>query len=167
MPRDWAVRPAERRDIEACVELALRAAAGEGSSATSDFWQGALTRDVDDADRQLVVGSIADEIVGYARAHLFQPEPPSAPDVAPNGYYLIGLYVRPDCRRAGLGAALTTARLQWIGGRAAEAWFFTDARNSVSIRLHERLGFEEVTRRFTFPGLSARGNVLFRARLAV
>jgi ribosomal protein S18 acetylase RimI-like enzyme len=34
--------------------------------------------------------------------------PPNAPaDTVPEGYYLTGVFVRPDCRRMGLGTALT------------------------------------------------------------
>jgi L-amino acid N-acyltransferase YncA len=55
-------------------------------------------------------------------------------------------------------------RLDWIRRRAAEAWFFANARNTASIALHRELGFEEVSRRFSFPGLTFDGGdgILFR-----
>ena len=42
-----------------------------------------------------------------------------------------------------------------------------NARNTASIELHERFGFEEITRRFSFPGLTFKGGegILFRLRL--
>jgi len=89
-------------------------------------------------------------------------------DTAPGGYYLTGVYVRYGERRRGVGAALIRSRLEWIGTRATEAWFFTNARNTVSIELHRRLGFEEVTRTFSFPGLAFEGGegILFHCQLA-
>jgi RimJ/RimL family protein N-acetyltransferase len=90
-------------------------------------------------------------IIGYARARLFEPEAQVPDDIAPPGYYLMGVFVVPNERRTGIGAALTQARLDWIANRAPTAWFFVNARNAASIALHERLGFEEVTRRFSFP----------------
>jgi hypothetical protein len=56
-----------------------------------------------------------------------------------------------------------------IAGRAPEAWYVTNARNHRSLRLHERLGFREVTRDFVFPGVTFEGGVgvLSRAELAL
>jgi ribosomal protein S18 acetylase RimI-like enzyme len=161
------VRAAEPSDIEACVELALDAAAGEQVARDADFWGQAFARDIEHPERSLVVAVSRAEIVGYARAHLFEPEPDAPTDTSPWGYYLIGLFVRPDCRGAGLGAALTDARLRWISERADEAWFFANVRNTASIELHHRFGFEEITHHFSFPGLTFEGGegILFRARL--
>jgi ribosomal protein S18 acetylase RimI-like enzyme len=161
------VRAAEPSDIEACVELALDATADANVAPTADFWREAFARDIDDSERKFVVAVSSAEIVGYARAHLFDPEPDAPSDTAPSGYYLIGLFVRLDGRRTGLGAALTDVRLRWISERADEAWFFANARNTASIELHRRFGFEEFTRAFSFPGLTFPGGegILFRVRL--
>jgi hypothetical protein len=80
-------------------------------------------------------------------------------NVAPDGYYLVGLIVNPASRGQGIGAALTQARLSWIGDRATEASYFTNAHNQRSLRLHQRLGFQEITRDFVFPGVSFDGGV--------
>jgi ribosomal protein S18 acetylase RimI-like enzyme len=105
--------------------------------------------------------------VGYGRARLFEPAPDAPADTVPPGYYLTGLFVLPEQRGRGIGTALTRVRLDWIGERAADAWFFANARNTASIELHRRLGFEEVSRRFSFPGLTFEGGegILFRLRL--
>ncbi len=130
-------------------------------------WREVLLREVEDLEHRLVVAEVDDMIVGYGRAGVFEPEPDAAADTAPRGYYLTGVFVRLDQRRGGIGAALTQARLDWIGERADEAWFFANARNVASIELHLRFGFEEVTRRFSFPGLTFDGGegILFRLRL--
>ena len=78
-------------------------------------------------------------IVGYSRARLLEPASDAPPDTVPD----------------------------WIGERAAEAWYFANARSEASIALHRRFGFEEVSRRFSFPGLTFEGGegILFRILL--
>jgi ribosomal protein S18 acetylase RimI-like enzyme len=94
----------------------------------------------------------ADRIVGYARAVFLDPTP-----TAPAGYYLGGVVVATRARRAGLGSRLTEARLAWIAERDSSAWYFTNARNTASIRLHEQLGFHEETREFAIPDVEFAG----------
>jgi ribosomal protein S18 acetylase RimI-like enzyme len=157
------VRPATHADLEECVALARLAA----PERTASEWRGSLLRDVDDPAHRLVVAEVGGTVVAYGRTRLFEPGPEAPPDTAPRGYYLIGVFVHPEERRRGIAAALTQARLEWIAARADEAWFFANARNSASIELHRPFGFEEVTRRFSFPGLAFDGGegILFRLRL--
>lgn len=111
-----------------------------------------LGRDVDMTDRLLVVAVQGQLVIGYGRAGRFEP-PEDAPDnVAPAGYYLMGLVVDRAHRRQGFGAALTTYRLEWLAGRTNQAWYFADVRNPVSVALHESVGFRTVTTDFWFPG---------------
>jgi ribosomal protein S18 acetylase RimI-like enzyme len=124
-----------------------------------------LLRELEDAEHHLVVAEIGTAIVGYGRAGLFERAPEAPADTAPRGYYLTGVFVHPDRRRVGIGAALTQARLDWIGERADDAWFFANARNDTSIELHRRFGFEEVTRRFSFPRDTFDGGEGFLFRL--
>jgi ribosomal protein S18 acetylase RimI-like enzyme len=140
-------------DIERCVPLG-RLAAPQRSAGD---WRASLLRDVESLD----------EIVGYGRARSFEPASDAPVDTVPPGYYLTGLFVLPRRRGLGIGAALTQARLDWIADRAGEVWFFANARNTASIELHRRFGFEEAGRRFSFPGLTFEGGegILFRLRL--
>jgi ribosomal protein S18 acetylase RimI-like enzyme len=159
-----SVRAAEPGDVAACVGLALGASVDERAAAGSAFWHGALTHDIDDPTRALLVAMSDEAVVGYARARFVEPETDAPGDRVPEGYYLLGLFVAPAHRRLGLGSALTSGRLEWIRERADEAWFFSNARNVASIELHRRFGFAEVTRRFSFPGLVFEGGegILFR-----
>jgi ribosomal protein S18 acetylase RimI-like enzyme len=159
----YAIREAALADVDRCAELG-RLAAPERSS--SD-WSDALRLDVESPEHLLVVAESGGEIVGYGRARLFEPAPDAPADTVPHGYYLTGLFVLPEQRGMGIGTELTRVRLDWIGERAADAWFFANARNTASIELHRRLGFEEVSRRFSFPGLTFEGGegILFRLRL--
>lgn len=61
--------------------------------------------------------------------------------------YLEGLFVRPEFREAGIARKLCAAAEEW--GRAKGIREFasdSDIDNSVSIRAHEGLGFEEMER---------------------
>src|SRR3954447_11586465 len=94
-------------------------------------------------ERLLLVAEMDSTIAAFAQAHRIEEHPV---DHAPAGHYLTGVTVLPAFRRAGLARSLTTARLDWIGERADEAWYFAAAQNAPSIRLHEGLGFSEVSR---------------------
>ena len=160
----YVVRPGCADDLDACVALALLAAPEHEAS----FWRDVLLRDLEGHEHRLVVAESEGEVVGYGRARLVEPAPDAPPDTAPAGHYLTGVYVRPEWRRNGVATALTEARLDWIRERAADAWYFANARNTASIALHRRFGFEEVSRRFSFPGLVFEGGrgILFRLTLA-
>lgn len=85
----------------------------------------------------------------------------------PTGWYLGGVIVTPSLRRCGLGARLTTARLEWIATRASEAFYFVNERNRASIDLHAKFGFREHMRDIRIPGITFAGGVghLFRVGL--
>lgn len=145
-----------------CTSLALIAVPDSDAST----WRTSLLEDVESPDRLLVVAESADEVIGYGRVLRFVPESGAAADIAPAGYYLMGMVVHPDHRRRGVGASLTQARLDWISRHADAAWYFANARNTTSIALHERFGFEEITRSFVYPRVDFdRGEgILFRLR---
>jgi ribosomal protein S18 acetylase RimI-like enzyme len=109
--------------------------------------------------RCLLVASLEGTFAGYGRLLRFEAPADAPANVAPAGWYLVGLLVASACRRRGVGLELTRARMAWVFERADEAWFFANARNGASLGLHARLGFEEVTRDFVFPGVSFDGGV--------
>jgi ribosomal protein S18 acetylase RimI-like enzyme len=123
--------------------------------------------DISSPERLLLVAATdAQEIVGYGRVSRVAHQADARPDVAPEGWYLIGLIVDEAWRQRGVGRALTVARLEWLRERAADGvWCFTGARNAASIALHEALGFREVTRDFSFPGATFEGGVGVLLRL--
>jgi len=159
----FVVRDAVADDLEPCVVLAQRAS----PERAADDWRHELETDLATSDQHLALAEADGAIVGYGRARLFVPAADAPADTAPRGYYLTGMYVRPDHRRLGAGTALIRARLAWIAERDSDAWYFANARNVGSIELHRRFGFQEVTRAFSFPGLAFDGDegILFRARL--
>jgi ribosomal protein S18 acetylase RimI-like enzyme len=173
---DPAVRPAAAADLPALARLAVAERAGQAAG-----WQARFAADLADPDACLLVvesgGWVAGSggwvsgsggpIVGYGRARRFGPPPDAPANVAPAGYYLTGLLVSPACRRQGIGEQLSRARMAWVATRATEVWFFANAANVASLRLHHQLGFREVTRDFTYPGVTFTGGVgvLCRAEL--
>jgi ribosomal protein S18 acetylase RimI-like enzyme len=159
----YAIGEGAYGDLESCVALAVLAA----PERSAIDWRESLGRDIENPEHHLVVAASGGAIIGYGRVRLFEPNAEAPPGTAPGGYYLTGIFVLPEQRRRGIGAALTHARIDWISQRAADAWFFANARNTASIELHRQFGFEEVTRRFSFPGLTFDGGegILFRLRL--
>jgi GNAT superfamily N-acetyltransferase len=120
------------------------APAGEPAGAPGPRDEGGATADEP-------AGPPPSRVVGAARVSLFEPGANAPLNVAPPGWYLVGLVVAPEWRRHGIGLALSAARVRWALERAPEVWYFTGTRNRASFALHARLGFEEVTRDFWFP----------------
>ena len=110
----------------------------------------------------VLVAEVDAAFAGADRVAWLEPEGDRPP---PPGYYLVGLIVDPAHRRAGVGEALTRARVAWTLARADAVWYFANAGNRASLDLHARLGFEEVTRDFEVEGVTFDGGegVLARA----
>jgi ribosomal protein S18 acetylase RimI-like enzyme len=156
------IRPATTAD---CAEIATISVERDGGDIADA--ESRCERDILDQNRLLLVAATADGLAAFGRAGYWEPRAGAPDDVAPAGWYLFGVIVRDDWRRRGIGLELTRRRLDWIRNRADAAFYFSNARNRPSIDLHERLGFVEVTREFTFPGASFEGGVgiLFRTDL--
>lgn len=148
VPAPTVVRAGMQDDLAACVRLAVAGYGGDETEWTERFRQRLA------ADDEVLLVAVADDILGYGRAKYFAPPPDAPANVAPTGYYLMGLLIDTRWRRAGLGQRLTAARLDWVWERAAECWYFANDRNRASLDLHASLGFREVTRDFEFPGVT-------------
>jgi ribosomal protein S18 acetylase RimI-like enzyme len=148
---EYAIRPTTPADLDACARLAA-----DEDGRPAERHRERLARDLAEPDRShlLVATPAADptRVVASARVSRFIPPPDAAPDVAPAGWYLIGLIVAPAHRGRGIGRALTEARIAYALERAPEVWYFTALDNAPSLELHARLGFERVTEDFSFPG---------------
>jgi GNAT superfamily N-acetyltransferase len=158
----FAVLPADVDDATAASLLAARLVGGSAAS-----WRVKFAQDVTEHDKLLVVARVGGQLVGYGRAEYWAREQDALPRIAPTGWYLSGLLVEPIHRGHGIGAALIATRLGWLAERTDRVWYFTNARNSVSLRLHDAAGFREVTRDFEFPGVSFEGGSGILASLAI
>ena len=150
-------------DIDDCVAL-LRA---HDDTQDADEWVARFGRDVADSDKHPVVALVDGAVVGYARTLPFEPDPGSPADTAPGGYYLLGLVVAAAHRRHGLGSLLTDERVRWLRQRGSTAvYFFTAADNLASQRMHEQLGFRQLTSSLSFPSLPPdHGEILYELSL--
>jgi ribosomal protein S18 acetylase RimI-like enzyme len=162
-PAELTIRPAAIADLPTAARLAVAERGGEPSQ-----WRARFAADLADPRACLLLAETRGQVMGYGRVRRFDPPPDAPVNIAPAGYYLSGLLVAPAYRRRGIGEQLTRARMAWTATRATEIWFFANAANRASLLLHQRLGFREVTRDFTYPGVTFTGGVgvLCRAPLA-
>ena len=149
---DVRIRVMERADVAAVASIE---AARDGGA--PDPFDARLRRQLTDQAMLLLVAVIDGDIVGYGRAAFIARPADAAADWIPEGWYLVGLVVVDAWRRAGVGRTLTAARLAWIAEWADRAYYFTNARNQVSLDLHRKLGFRELSRAFTGPGIQFDG----------
>ena len=152
------VRRAEIRDCKALAEIKTEREGSGDIGAQRDWFESLLSR----PSELVLVGEVSREVVAYGRVVHHQGSVG-----CPAGWYLVGLVVSPPHRRRGIGRFLTEERLEWIAGRAPEAFYFANERNAPTIDLHGTLGFVEMTRDFTFPGVQFEGGggILFHVDL--
>jgi ribosomal protein S18 acetylase RimI-like enzyme len=158
-----SVREALPDDLAACARLIVTRTGGDVEDRRSR-----LQADLENPDSYVAVAASGDEVVGYGGVIHHKLTPDHPPGTAPTGYYLIGLIVAPGWRRHGIGELLTVDRMRWTADRADTIWYFANVANLAIQDLHQSLGFEEVTRDFTFPGapLQPGTAVLLRGLLA-
>jgi GNAT superfamily N-acetyltransferase len=147
------IREANDADLPGCAILAQGRNGGD-----LDVWERALVADLRRADRLLLVAVSAGRPVGYASAGRQSYLRAGGRNV-PDGWFLTGVVVDQLHRRGGIGRRLTQRRLQWLDGRTSKVWYFASALNRPSLELHRKLGFHEVTRDFTIPGVTFSGGV--------
>ncbi len=164
--RDLTLRPPIRDDVEALARLSWQREGGELDDHRRNT-QRAVGVSLRSPERVFLVAEHQGAIVGYAKARLHRQAEDEPPNAAPEGWYLSGLVVDETCRRRGVGAALTQARLVRIAEHAPAAYYFANENNQASIKLHARFGFQELTRDFVYPRLTFEGGVgvLYRASL--
>jgi ribosomal protein S18 acetylase RimI-like enzyme len=147
------VRLATEADLEPCADLACRRNGGDLAT-----WRSRLSVDLADPEKLVVVAEVDGVVAGHAGAAWLSFDSELADNVK-DGWYLTGIVVEPAQRRRGIGRSLVQARLDWLASRADRAWYFASAQNQASLLLHRGLGFSEVSRRFTVPGVTFTGGV--------
>lgn len=148
------IEAAQAFDVPACAELACSYSGGQVHERAA-----ALAHCLTEASKCLFVARLDGTVVGYGKADYFVPPPGASSTIAPEGYYLGGVVVVDAMRRRGVGEAITRARMKWAFERAPELWYFANARNRVSLEMHAKLGFVEVTRDFEYPGATFVGEI--------
>lgn len=160
------IRQAEESDLAALVIIAA-----EREGTTQDIQHSLLERQLSqqrETDQfTILVADAQGKIVGFGKCGFFTPPDDAPANVAPKGWYLMGVIVAPTFRRRGVAFQLTQARLQWLARRSSKAYYFANALNHVSIELHRKFGFVEITRNFFFPNTTFNGGegILFEVDL--
>lgn len=131
----FRIARAKPADLEQIVTLFSR----QNPSADQERIRSGLIKELgsDSDSLKLFVAHYEGEIIGFSRLDWLE-----AYD-GPAGWYLIGLVVSKDFRGRGVGLALTRARIQSVSG-GEKIYYFANAKNRVSIALHEQLGFEKI-----------------------
>jgi ribosomal protein S18 acetylase RimI-like enzyme len=167
LPTGLVIRPAVQDDRYRLAKITHDRSGGDFIQIENRF-NHEITKLNTSGDRLLLVAELNSIIVGFARAHYFKPASLAPANTCPEGWYLTGVIIAPEFRRQGIASALTRARLDWIAKRAGQAYYFANAQNRVSIELHERFGFVELTRDFVYPDVEFTGGegILFIVNLA-
>lgn len=167
LPNRLLIRPARLQDVEALGRISAEREGGDVQTQGAAFSR--ALEDDDFGHSLLVLVAEADgDIVGFGKTRYLSEGDGAGAGASPEGWYLTGVIVDPRFRRRGVGTRLTVERLKWIAEKSHVAYYFANARNRVSIALHERFGFREVGRGAEFAGVSFVGGegMLFRVDLA-
>lgn len=96
-------------------------------------------------DFALFVAVKDNEVIGFGRVAKHDPEKSPSPYPSPAGWYLLGMIVRKDFRRMGIGSGLVRARFDWLKSKdVSEVYSMVSSENRTSIDLHTSLGFRIV-----------------------
>lgn len=166
LPCRLLIRQARVHDAGAIGRISADREGGDVPSHAAAFRR-AIEEDAFGRTSIVLVAEMEDDIIGFGKVRYLSGEYGTGEGKSPEGWYLIGVVVDPRFRRRGVGFRLTAERVRWIAERSDLAYYFSNARNRVSIALHERFGFVEVARGPEFAGVSFAGGegILFRVDL--
>ncbi len=142
---DFEIRDALESDLAELVDMTLQREPGD----TVRVKESLMSFLGDARSSLLKVAVYNGRIVGFGKARYYRGEKIEFP-----GWYLAGMIVLPKYRGCGIGTRLTLDRLDSIRRFADEAYYFSNAANSVSIELHEKLGFQLLQDHFEFPAVT-------------
>ena len=164
--RDLVIRKACPQDLPRLAQLSRQRHGGPEQDHLHR-WGMALQEAQDEDMAAVLVAVLGGDVVAFGSARQIDARDEQAYAAVPAGWYLTGVIVDAGQRRRGLGHALTRARMDWIAQRSECVYYLASAQNRPTIDMHERFGFQEVTRDFSFPGVTFTGGVgiLFRVEL--
>ncbi|MDA8792164.1 GNAT family N-acetyltransferase [Bacteriovoracaceae bacterium] len=99
----------------------------------------------------LFVAEYKSQIVGFGRSRFIEADEELGYRNMPSGYYLLGVIVKEEFRRKGIGEGLVKARIDHIKSQAKQVYTFVDEVNKSMILLLTKIGFLRLTDDFTYP----------------
>ena len=124
-------------------------------SATIDLFKNefALCESLPDR-RTYILASDGSSLIAYAGARFYDQQQDEnmygTSQLLPTGWYLRGLKVRLDWRRAGVARELTNRRIKWLAERTKVAFVFLNDENKETLPMYREFGFELVSRGWEF-----------------
>lgn len=98
------------------------------------------------------------EIIAYARLRYWERDEERGKHKDLEGWFLNGIIVKDSYRRSGVGERLTKERVDHLKKiEASEVFYVVNSKNTVSIALHEKLGFEIIDNDFMAPRHEFKG----------
>lgn len=168
-PSGLKFRLAEDRDFTALANLM----AERNPQSPRESIDLSMKRELDtmksDMNYRLYVADLEGEIVGFCRFYDSAGLPQSKKvHPSPEGWYGMGILVKPEFRRQGIAKFLTAKRIEVLRSREVKEFYsIVDANNKTSKRMHESFGFEPVEKAKGFLHLTIEPNgaILYRLKL--
>ena len=165
-PADLQVRLAAPRDAAAIAEISAERE-GLVASEIEPRVEGELRLPAFGDTLSVWVAESEGRVLGFGRARWDDQAVDSGPRAVPAAWYLMGVVVRPEARRRGIGGALLDARLAWLADRTQTVYSVTAEHNLASQALLESRGFRVTRTDVTHPRITfARGVGLLLRREA-
>jgi aminoglycoside 6'-N-acetyltransferase I len=144
----YDIRPLADSHVTAAADLA---SASSGRPAI-ELAQ-AYLKTLEQPDDGFLVGAFRndDMLIGFARTLRLSAEDLRSDRPVPEGWYLLGVNVREEFKRRGIGHALTCARLDHLRNLTDHIYYTVRFDNAASVRLHSRFGFERIDGGYTMP----------------
>lgn len=143
------VRDAIESDLEATVQLIAAHRGGD-----VEEWRRLFANALHDDKRHFVVALVDGRVIGFGHTKLVERDADGdgGDNLPPPGWYLAGVTVHPDCRRRGVGTAVTRIRLDRLRDVTDVVYYAADPDNVATLELHAHFGFAPTGRWVDVPG---------------
>jgi ribosomal protein S18 acetylase RimI-like enzyme len=131
LPEDFHVRLVQTSDAEVIARLRAEREEREYESLIDEV--NTLLKEFREIKTTQVFVAVGDgAVIGFAIMRYFTPADDAPSNSAPEGWYLLGINVKREYRRRGIGTELIIARLKFIPNEYKKAYFFTNTKNFTS-----------------------------------
>lgn len=150
LPEGFSIREAVSSDVENIATLRFEREGGDYQELIKDSEK--LIQEMLDVETTGVfIAEIPGLAIGFSILRYFIPAKDAPTNSAPEGWYLLGINVKKDFRRRGVGSELIRARLKAIPESFDKVYFFTNPKNLTSQLFHEKFGFTRINDDIVYP----------------